>query len=309
VALTGLLLVCACATAPPPDAVTKFGTALGSITTSTSAAFQAAQDVEAKENRAVLLAALSCRAADCPPIMTLAPDNPILTPALLENFYRVLRGINAYGKTLTSLTSPETAMLISSSTNSVGASLKGLSTQLSATTSGRINGLSGADIDQGARAIGALGDFLVQERINAEIPRVIAANHPTIVNLTKYLNAVIGSPGEGANAGSGLRGIIQLKMQRIDRNLAVLIERMRREPTVGNLELIEYAQKVYEQNVDEANQADDALAEVQTALAEMVTAHAALLTPSDPSTFEKIQSFTAFTLRAEAAVNAATGKN
>ncbi|PWC41171.1 hypothetical protein TSO221_24250 [Azospirillum sp. TSO22-1] len=277
--------------------------------------YQAAQNVETVESRAVITTAAMCRASDCPPVTTLSPDTPVLTDQLLTRQYMVLDGISAYADKLVSLTSPETQTLVSQSVGKVGASLKALSAETATVTNARALLIDNQTIDNGVRAIGALGDFLVQEKLNAELPKVIEENHPVIVNYANYLDATIGSPVDITDPGGkpvlahGLRAILALKVAKIDQNSAVLINRLRKDQKFGSADLIDYTGKVYDSNLSRARQTDAALVEVQAALKKMVAAHAALKAPKDPTTSQQIQSFAAFVHRAAEAVNRAMGKS
>lgn len=304
--LAGVLMTAACTTAPPQDSVARFSAALDSTSSTMRAAYAVAQEVEATENRAVLAGKLACRVKGCLPVTTLEDTAPVLTAGLLDTQHQALAGLSAYADVLASLTNAKTAVLVSQSANKVGQSLKALSSgpKPDGLTALRVNP---ATVDRGVAAIGALGDFLVQERLNAALPEVIEQNHPTIATIAAYLEETIGKPGLGPQP-SGIRGILQLKHDKISMNSAFLMEALRGDRTVDTLRLVEYSGKVYDDAQTRHIRTDAALAEVQAATRKMVTAHAALRTPASPGTFEQVQAFVGFAQRAEAAVERALGK-
>lgn len=315
-AFTGLLLflLAACTTAPPPSSVAAFGAALGATTSSYRAGLSAAQSVETSANRAVLMAKATCRDARCPPITSLTPKAPILSEDLLALQFAVLEGLEAYADLLASLTDAQTQTLVSQSVAGIGKSLQGLAGDIGTVTGKQLPGLDAATIQRGTTALGALGDFLVAEKLNAELPRIIEQNHPRIVAIADFLAATIGTAAPGKDKSGavvpahGLRAILAAQLEQIDVNAVVEIERLRRDARVGSIELAAFVGKAYDDNAARAQQTDAALAEIQAALRKLVTAHAALRAPSDPSTWQQIQSFIGFAQRARDAAERALGK-
>jgi hypothetical protein len=309
-----LLLYAACTTAPSQTNVASFAAAVGTTTASLRNGYQAAQNVEIIENRVVVTTAALCRITTCPAVTTLSPKPPVLTDVLLEQQYQVLSGLNAYADLLTSLTSTQTQTLVSQSVNNVGTSLRALSGELDKTSGGKLS-LDAATVAQGTRAVGALGDFLVQEKINAELPKVIDQNQAIIVNIANYLDATIGTPADTKDKDGkdvpahGIRAIVALQQRAIDQNGTVLLNRLRRNQSIKDTDLIDYTRKIYDGDLSLAQKTDAALVDVQAAIKKMVTAHAALRAPSDPTTFQQVQSFVAFAQRAAAAIDRALGKS
>lgn len=285
----------ACATVPTQNAVGKFAEAMDVTANSVENSFSlvntnAVRLSEQKNNYAYLK-------GDKP---DLKPPEPFLGAEVLAKRFAVLRGLGEYAKILTAISNTDARERIQNASGDISDNL----ISINETLAGFEVDLPLPEREQIANALNGLGQFLIDRKIENELPPIIARMHPKIEKTIALLKTDIGDIkrdpksdklevcGKDQN-GCGLRRMLQIKVdnwQTETRNILGLYLEMG-DKSIGDLDT---RRRAFEEAIEltaRAHMQDAALAAIPKVLDNLEKAHSALLQPGEQSTLVQVEAF------------------
>jgi predicted RecB family endonuclease len=274
-----LVMLCIATTACDTQysgAIAEFGTAATSVLQQTRSAYALVNDTVLQEEILALTTQAGPIASDPKKAFPL-----FVTEEDLSIRYTMLNALQSYAAALGKLTSKTNADL-DTETTTLAASLDTLAKNDRLQHSFRqVKGISPKNIDAGAAGLDAIAKFLINKKIAAQLPAILARNEPHIDAIVTLLIHEIGEPPASDDPG-GLRG----KLGRTYNNLIEKQTDLVNASQAGSNEKQEDVTKLAAL-VSAQRNADAALAGTQTALKKLVAAHRALLqVHTAPATFK-----------------------
>lgn len=146
---------------------------------------------------------------------------PVFTTEDLSQRFVILRGLSQYVKVLTAISNTDARERIQNGSSHIAGSLISINANLSAFN---MNTIPLPEREQMASALNALGQVLIDHKIEKELPSIVEKMHPQIVEAVLFIKTDIGDikrnsePTESGVCGKdrngcGLRRMLQLYIE------------------------------------------------------------------------------------------------
>lgn len=272
-----------CTSGPAADAVAKFAQALDTTSTGLQASFAKIEEAT-YEDDVVERATEYVRGSNVK--LGQQRKSPVKAEDLKARL-DLIEGLAAYAKLLAVLSDSSLSTKINAGFDASGKSLIGLSGRFKV-----LDGVDSATVSAGLSAVSAIGNALINWRIQQGLSKAVRDMHPNVVRAGELLTADLGAPPGPDTTGAGLRGILGSQVKTIQFAYADLLEQVRDKGSVNRRDQYALFREV-EQKVVAWQNADAALAAVQKALPKMVEAHGKLASGNDEIALDAVRDFLA----------------
>jgi hypothetical protein len=273
-----LLAVAACANRPTVEAVSKFSVALEGASASVQQGLGEIQRLETAVNDAAE-AENFIREAN-PKIQFDRNEN--ITDAVIAPRLAFFKALSDYASSLAAAVSDEQVEKVRAQFTATGQAFTDLGTKVAAGSGARFpSDLAG----QVSKAAANLAAFMVDAKLNREIPIIVSGTHDDLAAGVAAFKADLGDPAAG-----GFRAIMHDTIGILIGQKKKLLLVLKKEPTTSKAALYNAVLEAQAQ-VRELRKSERLLSAIPPALDNLLIAHAALKTPNDQTTLGKIEIF------------------
>ena len=285
-----LLVIGGCTTRPTEEAVAKFSVALESTSVSVQQGLSEIQRQEIAVNDTTEAEAF-IRQDD---VSIQFGRNATITDAVIEPRLAFFRALSEYASSLAAAVSDEQIELVRAQFAATGEAFIDLGNEVAAASGRTFPSDLAGQVSQAAANIAA---FLVEEKLNREIPIIVSGVHDDLKAGVNAFKADLGDPNSG-----GFRAIMNDSVEILigqKKQVLLVLKQEGATPKAGLYDAVLEAQE----QVRELRQSERLLAAIPPALDRLLEAHEALETPQNPLTLSKIEIFLARAQELQAIAN------
>lgn len=276
--LTVLLAVSACQSRPTADAVSEFAQTLQSTSASAQRGLDEIQRLEAAASDAA--AAERILRDDDPNIQLDRAGN--ITDAVIAPRRDFFEALSKYASSLEAAVSDDQVDKVRAQFAATGQAFTELGGKVAAASESRFPADLAAVV---TKAVSNLAAFMVEAKLNREIPKIVAATHQDLKAGVDAFKADLGDRKTGGFRAI-LHDLVETQVGQEKKLLLILKADQRTSQAALHRAVLDAQTRVRQ-----LRRSERMLDRIPAALDELLSAHEALLRPKDQSTLAKIEAF------------------